>query len=142
MVVPSAFKLANAIPMHKKTQKTWSAIAERSVFFLSQRYMKSSCLSKYQNTLNHFYSNILVDSEMDSIPSNVFYLWFSQPRSWFYKWTVPSVLDDFFPCNCIIPVKWAKTNVYVSFKKSFMFDVERTSFSMKKLGCNSKQKKI
>ena len=60
---PSVFKLVNIIPVHKKTQKAWEAITYLPVFSLiSLRYMKSSCLKKFQNFLNHFYGNIIVDS--------------------------------------------------------------------------------
>ena len=59
---PLVFKLVDIIPVHKKTQKAWKAITYLPVFsVISPGYMKSSCLNKFWNFLNHFYGDIIVD---------------------------------------------------------------------------------
>ena len=67
-------KLANITSVHKKTQKAQNTITDLSVFYqISLKCMRSSCLNKCLNILNHFYRNISVDLERDSVPNNVFY---------------------------------------------------------------------
>ena len=71
---PSRLKLENIKSVQEKLKKLKRLFTYRTIFYqIFLKYTRSSCLNKCLNILNHFYQNISVDSEKDSVPNIVFY---------------------------------------------------------------------
>ena len=62
-VFPSALKLANITPVHKKDSKSKKDHCSSVSYKIYLKYMKGFSLNKFQNILNNFFPNINVDSE-------------------------------------------------------------------------------
>ena len=67
-IFPSALKLANITPVHKKIQKVKKIITGPSVSYqIFLKYVTAFSLNKFQNMLNNFFPNINGDSEKVSL---------------------------------------------------------------------------